>query len=248
VAEFLQERIKEGAVSVVGYGVDHDTLVESVESAFAGFESIGTGVNTVPASVFHAGDVRVAHGGSDQYLAIAVDSSTNVHAGRVLAELLNADPSVAWGNSHGVFGPYISKHNVHASAVSLNYSDAALVAVVFKGKDAHAVRSMVKESFKDVFSKIARSGEGIADADWTRAVNRARMNLVLERETRDGRMKAWEAQMGMGGSVVNLGEGLAGIEQVTKQQVVDVVKKALSGHVATAAVGNTRVLPYAQDL
>lgn len=242
IREFWRDRLSKGTLAVIGHGCGEEELVGAVEEAVgSSYQATGTGVDTTKGGVnvtskFH-GDSARANGAGFQGVAIGIDVSRDVFAGRVMAELLNNRPNVRYGSPHSLTAGI----SAHVDTALFEYSDAAMLGVfIHHSNDAALVNTSAVEVSK-VLKQLAANG--VDPAQWQRALVQAKSKAV---PTERGEWMTQQiAQIGVGAVPVSERETLSGLTKLDPTHVQALSKQAKR---AFAVWGNTRVLPYPDDL
>jgi ubiquinol-cytochrome c reductase core subunit 2 len=210
LADFVQNHFTKDRIAVVATGVNHDELVELVETSFDGIELKGSSEKP-PMTKYYGGESRIDAGpNSTALFSVAFEgSSTNpsdYYTSLVLAELLNSSTGVKYSCSSK-----IGTESTTVTGFSTSYSDSGLVGFTVKG-----LNSEVKQVAQNAINELKG-----ATAISSNAFESAKKAAIISFETNSTRSNILES-LGKE-STSSFVFGVEGFEMVT----VDVLKQVI---------------------
>lgn len=246
---FTAENFTGGNISVIGSGVDHDTLVDLVETSFAGVEA-GDDIPSAPATYYGGFESRVDAAADASYFGIAYEGAatgaSNAAAVSVLSEILGADAALKWGTGSianklaaAVAG---ASADATVSSFSNSYSDAGIVGVVITApaEEAGAAVSAANAALKGVL------GGDISPDDVSKAKNKIALS-ILDTTSADV-LTGYANQLLTTKQLATPEELAASIQAVSVADVLEAAKTVGASTPTYAAYGNIGYTPYADEL
>ncbi|MBW0491025.1 hypothetical protein O181_030740 [Austropuccinia psidii MF-1] len=229
--------------SIVATGIDPEKLLGLVNEFFApSSSSISTTSVSSSKSSYHGGDIRLTSHAADTFLlAFKGAQNSNQPEFTVLQHLLGSNPVlVKW--SHGP-SPLSS---LPVKTFHFPYSDNGLFGFVVKaeGSHAHQVASKALAELKKVADGNAIDKEAV-----DRAASKAQFLVASSLESNILKTESLGIQsLTTNTSPQGIQDLYSSYAQVTPDKVIQAAKSALNSRPTVVAVGNTKELPYAEDL
>ncbi|PWW72624.1 LuxS/MPP-like metallohydrolase [Tuber magnatum] len=244
ITEYSKEVYNRGNIAVVATGAPRLGLEKWTAEFFKELPS-GTGPATAPAK-YYGGENRLfsPHGNA---IVIAFPGSASGPSFKVeytvLAYLLGGEASTKWNAGMSLLSQAVSEIP-HTTAVAKHvaYTDAGLLYVTIEGSG-----SALTQAGKNVVSAIKSLGQAKPE-DVKRAVALAKFGVLSAAEDRSAGLEAVGQTVIASGKALQV-EGLVkALDGVTVEAVKTAGKKLLESKATFVAVGDTYLLPYAEDL
>ncbi|KZV63419.1 LuxS/MPP-like metallohydrolase [Peniophora sp. CONT] len=229
-------------LQILATGISQDALLAALDKSLASLGKnkgafSGAGASASPAkSAYYGGSTRVSgHGPSAVFVGFGSTDAAATPALHALAAHLNPVPAVKWSAGLGPVASAIAP-GVTVRAATLPYSDAALFGLIIEGE-----AGKLAGAAKAAVEGLKAAAGGVSKEDATRAVAKARFQLASALESTDG-------------AIASYANGVAPTQQVEAVSALDgasvskIAGELLKGKATFVAVGDTRVLPYADEV
>ncbi|VDB88317.1 unnamed protein product [Peniophora sp. CBMAI 1063] len=229
-------------LQILATGISQEALLAALDKSLASLGKnkgafSGTAASASPAkSSYFGGSTRVSgHGSSAVFVGFGSTDAAATPALHALAAHLSPAPSVKWSTGLGPIAAAVTP-GVSVRAATLPYSDAALFGLLIEGE-----AGKLAGAAKAAVEGLKAAAGGVSKEDATRAVAKARFQLSSALESTDGAISAYA-------------NGVAPSQQVEAVSALDgasvskVAGELLKGKATFVAVGDTRVLPYADEI
>jgi ubiquinol-cytochrome c reductase core subunit 2 len=216
IASFAETVYNKANIAVVVDGAAQVGLTKWIEAFFKSVPSTGSGKTTLTtaASKYYGGEQRTAQKGQN-VMVIAFPGyalGSNKPESAVLTALLGGESSVKWSPGFTLLSrAAAAAPGAQVQANNLAYSDAGLMAIQISGSAA-AVAKAAAESVKAL--KTVADG-GITKEDLTKAIAKAKFDLLSSFEQRSVGLVAAGANLIHGGQPRQLAEAIKSMESVT---------------------------------
>ncbi|EAA26886.2 ubiquinol-cytochrome C reductase complex CORE protein 2 precursor [Neurospora crassa] len=247
VAAFANLAYNKANIAVVADGASQAGLEKWVEPFFKGVPATSSGNLNTAASKYFGGEQRVAKNGKNAIVIAFPGASLGVPHPEtsVLVGLLGGVSNIKWSPGFSLLAKATAANpGAEAFAHNYAYSDAGLLAIQITGKGA-AVGKVAVEAVKGL--KAIAAG-GVSKEDLTKAIAKAKFNLLSASEVSGTGLVHAGANLLAGGKPIQVAETLKALEGVTAEKLQAAAKKLLEGKASVSAVGDLHVLPYAEDL
>jgi len=239
-------------MTLLGYGVDHESLVEAAESTpLVKFAGVGKHASTNPTKYFggeHV-DTSVSPDGQVHY-ALAVSGSSladDYFTALVLQQMLGSnaqtDTSVKYGNSHCLLGEI--SNDIDISTFNFNYTDAGLFGFYVKSESGAKVGSAVKHALQSL--KSVAEGQ-IKDIKPAVAQAKLQLALQLESDSRSSKVQAIANQVSVSGKPLDTAYLLEKLDRVDAKTVSDFATKLIKSKKSVASIGDAYGVPSIDEL
>ncbi|KAL1411443.1 ubiquinol-cytochrome c reductase core subunit 1 [Vanrija albida] len=250
VKSYAQAAFAKSNIAVLGQGISTEALGAAVESAFgAGSPSAASSLST-PASAYYGGEIRLpldthANPTAKPTLVIAYgQAGAATPELQVLANVLGGESALKWAPGQTLLSLAASKTpGASARAVFTPYSDASLISVVVQAPTDEAVRAVAA----DVAAAIKATASGVKDEQLKSAVAKAKFDQATALETQ-GSLVAAATPALFAGSIPASNASFSALDGVSSSAVSKAAQALFSAKPTVVAVGNTHVLPYADEL
>jgi len=243
VANFQARNVFANTVTVIGTGIEHADLVDSVTSSFA----LESGMQEKPAASYVGGEARV-HGARTTDIAIAFPVAASDYLAAQVASAILGSGSLTRSNlkcGHGTAGRLnknvvLADGAVHAaSAFCSTYSDAGLL-----GIRAHVLgpgNSDIVATIADQFKALA---DGVTDEEVARAKNSIKGGLLACQDSQAG-LQDFLSKAALSGNISanTIAEAFDSVDAVTTAQVQAAVANAIKQNPSVASVGDIADVP-----
>ncbi|RKU43985.1 ubiquinol-cytochrome c reductase core subunit 1 [Coniochaeta pulveracea] len=249
VADFAETVFNKSNIALVADGASQANLNKWTDTFFKSVPASSSSklqLNTA-ASKYFGGEQRTARPGSSAY-AIAFPGASlgdNKPEVSVLAALLGGETNIKWSTGFTLLSKAASNSfGVQAYAHNHAYSDAGLLTIAISGP-ASGVKTTAEEAVKAL--KAVAEGSASKE-DLTKAIAKAKFDLLSASETTGTGIVATGAQLIRGGAPLDVAAAVKNLESVSADKLKAAAKTLLEGKASVAAVGDLHVLPYAEDL
>ncbi|KAK4580524.1 ubiquinol-cytochrome c reductase core subunit 1 [Recurvomyces mirabilis] len=247
--EYAQSAYAKPSFAIVGNGVDHGELQKWVGEFFSDAPAQPLQSLTSPQSKYHGGEERIAHGAGNSMVLAFPGSSTPAGSFykpevAVLTALLGGQSSIKWSPGFSLLSNATQDApNMHIATKSLIYSDAGLLAIELSGSgnDIRSTASKVVEALKSI-------GQGISKENFAKAKALAKFKELEYGQETTAAMELTGHGLVHGNKAYQIDEVAKSIDNVTEDQVKQIVKEALENKASVSAVGDLYLLPYAEEL
>ncbi|KAI0651058.1 ubiquinol-cytochrome C reductase complex core protein 2 [Trametes meyenii] len=240
VQAYAQSVFGANNVAVLGTGIDPAALEKLLEKSLGKFSS-----SSAPAaspSKYFGGETRVDTHGAAETVFIGFGTSGAPSAElAVLAAHLDPTPSVKWSKGTS---PISAGVPVGASVqtVYLPYSDASLFGLLVQGQTT----ADVKEAGKAAVTALKAAGS-LQGEELQKAIAKAKFAAASSIDRRDGFVSTLGPRI-LSGSSASLSEAVSSLEKVNASAFSQATESLLKTKPTYVAVGNTKSLPYADEL
>ncbi|KAI0758832.1 LuxS/MPP-like metallohydrolase [Fomes fomentarius] len=229
-----------GNVAVLGTGIDPAALAKLLEKSLGKF-STSAAPSSTPSKYF-GGETRVdTHSGLQTvFIGFGTAGAPSAELA-VLASHLDPTPSVKW--SQGT-SPIAAGIPVGASvkSVLLPYSDASLFGLLVQGQTAADVKAAGKAAVDALKTAGSLNGE-----DLQKAVAKAKFSAANALDVRDGLLATLGPKI-LSGASTSVADTLSSLDGVTASAYSKAASSLLKSKLTYIAVGDTKSLPYADEL
>ncbi|CUS11307.1 unnamed protein product [Tuber aestivum] len=244
ITEYSKKVYSRGNIAVVASGAPQPDLEKWAAEFFKELPS-GTGPAVVPAK-YYGGENRLfsPHGNA---IVIAFPGSASDPSFKVeyivLAYLLGGKASVKWNAGMSLLSqPASEVPHTAAVAKHVAYTDAGLLYVTIEGPG-----SALTQAGKNVVTAIKSLGEAKLE-DVNRAIALAKFGALATAEDRSSGLEAVGQTVIASGKAPQVEGVVKALDGVTVEAVKAAGKKLLESKATFVAVGDTYLLPYAEDL
>lgn len=222
IAAFAEAAYAKPNIALIGDGATTSALSKWTEHFFKSVPaSTGSSSLNTKATTYFGGEQRTSHtGGNSVAIAFPGSSYGNFKPEiAVLASLLGGQSSVKWAAGFSLLSKAAaSAPGAKASASSLTYSDAGLLAIQVTGAAA-SVRTAAQEAVKALKS-IAESG--VSKEDLTKAIAKAKFDALASSESGVSTILSAGSGIVQSGKPYQVAETTQGIEGVTADKLKSV--------------------------
>lgn len=249
IAAFAEAAYAKPNIALIGDGATTSALSKWTEHFFKGVpaSSSGSSLLNTKATTYFGGEQRTSHTGGNSVVIAFPGSSYGSFKPEiaVLASLLGGQSSVKWSPGFSLLSKAAAlAPGAKASASSLTYSDAGLLAIQVTGAAA-SVRTAAQEAVKSLKS-IAESG--VSKEDLTKAIAKAKFDALASSESGISTILSAGSGIVQSGKPYQVAETTQGIEGVSADKLKSAAKALLDGKASVATVGDLHALPYAEEL
>ena len=179
VQSFAASAFARNNITVLGTGIDQQTLSGLVENAFK--DTVSVSSFSTSASKYFGGETRVENSSGPQTVFIGY-GATGAPSAEIatLAAYLSPSPSVKW--SQGLSPLSSLPEGTSAQTVYLPYSDATLFGLLIQSSTAAAA----KEASKSAVTAMKAAAKSITAEGLQSAVAKAKFSAASAIESRDG--------------------------------------------------------------
>ncbi|KFY04652.1 hypothetical protein V491_09284, partial [Pseudogymnoascus sp. VKM F-3775] len=252
VREFASSAYTKQNISVVANGANQAELGKWVGEFFGDVSTTGSHELPSKATKYYGGEERIAHASAQNAFVIAFPGSSSFTAGSsykpeiaVLAALLGGKSTIKYSPGFSLLAKAAAAApGANISTTHAAYSDAGLLTINFSGP-ALSVNNAAVEAIKSLKS-IAEGS--ISKEEFTKAVALAKYRSLEEGQNIDSGLVATGSGLIQGGKPFQISEVTKSIESVSQETLKTAAKALLEGKASVAAVGDLRVLPFAEEL
>lgn len=247
IKDYAQKTYVKQNMAIVATGADANELHQLVAKHFADVPS-GSSIQTAESKYF-GGEVRVPFKSSIGHFVIGFPGSpASPHAPAeytILGNLLGGMSSIKWSAGNSILGQAAAHVGSSTKAIANHgaYSDTGLFSIYVMGPTA-SIKSVAKASV-DALKKVS---EGVKPEELKRAIAQAKFNTYAAAEERTISAEAIGRSLLLDGKAPDVEGAVADLEKVTVDQLKKVAKKMLEAKPSIAAVGETHLLPYYDEL
>jgi ubiquinol-cytochrome c reductase core subunit 2 len=267
IAKWSDKAYVKQNIAVVAAGASHSEFSNWVGQFFSDVPS-GSKISG-PASKYHGGEERIAHG-SGNVMVIGFQGSSSFTAGStykpeiaVLAALLGGQSTIKWSPGFALLSKAADEfHGVSVSTQHAAYSDAGLLYITLSGNAAQIAKA--SKGTVDALKKVA-AGE-VAEEDMKKAIALAKFRALEAGEQTETGLEATGNGLIEGGKAFQSDEIGTSIEKVSAEKVKQVsyipttdnmncmltcrkaAKGLLEGRASVSAVGDLYRLPFAEEI
>jgi ubiquinol-cytochrome c reductase core subunit 2 len=249
VAAYAETVFNKSNIALVADGASQANLNKWTDTFFKSVPASSSSklqLNTA-ASKYFGGEQRTARPGKSAYVIAFPGASLgdNKPEVSVLAALLGGETNIKWSTGFTLLSKAASNApGVQAFAHNHAYSDAGLLTISISGPAA-GIKTTAEEAVKAV--KAVAEGS-VSKEDLTKAISKAKFDLLSASETTGTGIVATGAQLIRGGAPLDVAAAVKNLESVSGDKLKAAAKALLEGKASVAAVGDLHVLPYAEDL
>ncbi|KAG8176650.1 hypothetical protein JTE90_009845 [Oedothorax gibbosus] len=247
--DFVRDHYTVPRTSVVGLGIPHDDLQESVNQLFNLKESQS---GTEGTSKFAPGELRVEANIPNVHTAIVAEGAglnnpKEALSLGVLESILGLGSHVGLGGcSFSKLGEAAAKSTInpfHVSGLNIKYSDTGLFGVYIAGQPED-----MNQLVKSVVAQMKASAKSISASDVETAKHKLKAKILLERETNSDVLAAMCAEVAQYGKVSDVKEILKSVDEITAADVSNIAAKVVKAKPAMASVGKLHSTPHVDEL
>jgi ubiquinol-cytochrome c reductase core subunit 2 len=234
-------------LTVVGQGIEHAALVETIERVFEGIQL--TPQSKTTSAKYFGGDIHLdvpaAVASGNAVCAVAFPTTTAERsAARALRHLLGGESRLKWAQGQSPLAKAAQAHNAEVQGLNLEYSDAGLLGFI-----VHAPAGKIRSAVRDLAAELKKVASGDVSAEaLKRAISTARFEAANAVENVDARLAKLGNDIATTGASVSLTDSIADIASIQSANVVDLAKRLVASRPTLAAAGNQHDLPYADEL
>ncbi|KFY09328.1 hypothetical protein V492_05530 [Pseudogymnoascus sp. VKM F-4246] len=252
VSEFASSAYTKQNISVVANGASQADLGKWVGEFFGDVSTKGSHELPSAATKYYGGEERIAHASAQNAFAIAFPGSSSFTAGSsykpeiaVLAALLGGKSTIKYSPGFSLLAKAAAAApGANISTTNAAYSDAGLLTINFSGP-ALSVNTAANEAVK-ALKGIAEGS--INKEEFTKAIALAKYRSLEEGQNINSGLVATGSGLIQGGKPFQIDEVTKSIESVSQESLKTAAKALLEGKASVAAVGDLRVLPFAEEL
>ncbi|KAK8150530.1 ubiquinol-cytochrome c reductase core subunit 1 [Beauveria asiatica] len=249
VASYADAVYTKPNIAIVAEGANTETLSRWVSQFFKDVPASSQSGQSLKAEAtkYFGGEQRIANPAGNSMVIAFPGSDINASKPEiaVLASLLGNQPSIKWSPGFSLLSKAAAATpGLSASASSLAYSDAGLLAVQLTGAAAS-----VRKGAEDAVKALKAIAQGsVSKDDVSKAVANAKFNALDKAQLRDSSILL------AGNGIINNGKPLdiASIGQsfdaVNADKLKTAAKALLDGKATVSTVGDLFVLPYAEEI
>lgn len=249
VMDYMKMRFTASNIGVVGVGVDHGTLIDSMQDV----EAFGEGTPENKPALYRGGEAREEYVSPVTYAAVVTEGpslhSKELLCAGVLQYVMGTGPYTKY--STGITGSRLmqavskaTKSPFAISGLNANYTDSGLFGFMAAAKPEEmdkVLRAALKE-----FGAVTKTG--ISDKEVARGKNQLKSNIAMTQESVEGQMFALAEQAMGSDRVVSVEQVCEMVDSVTTEDVNAVAKKLVNGKPSMSAVGNLSNTPFLDEL
>lgn len=259
IGSFSPEQLEEFAsnnyvgekMTVVGSDVDHDELIRYVREMF---NRLPRGQSAdASQQKYHGGEVHKHTANGLTYASLVSEGAglfqKDLAALTVLQKILGCGQYMKWGSNTvssrlNKAAQSLSDGPLMVNALNVSYSDSGLF-----GFHAIAEPQTISSVLKAAVGQMAAVAKGDVTAeDVERAKNQSKASILMLTETQESNLEDVLNQVAFTGTYTPATEAVKNIEQVTKDNIVQIAKKIYSGKPTLAVNGDTTCAPYVDEL
>ncbi|BFZ55555.1 ubiquinol-cytochrome c reductase core subunit 1 [Savitreella phatthalungensis] len=247
VAEFARKSYVRNNIAVIATGADSSEISQLVGQYFADVPA-GSKLEST-ATKYFGGEARYPFRSTTAHYNIAfpgVKASPHPSPEQtVLGYILGGSSSIKWSPGQSLLaklayesGPFTKSVATHTS-----YNDAGLFSIELSGPT-----STIAQAAASSLSTLKKLASGASKEDVTRAVAHAKFDAYTAAEERTLSAEPIGRALILDGKAPDVATFVSAIEKVSPEQVAKVAKAMLDAKPSVAAVGETHLLPYYDEL
>jgi ubiquinol-cytochrome c reductase core subunit 2 len=247
VKAFAQTAFAKSNIAVVGQGISTDALAAAVNSAFAGAAGAAGSLQTAK-SQYYGGEARIpldthANPSAQPTLVISYGQAGAASPEvAVIPHLLGGQSALKWAPGSTPLSKAADKvAGATVRSFVTQYSDASLLNIVVQAPTNQGVRAVAQ----DVAAAIKAASSGVQEDELKRAVAKAKFADATTLEHYASLVDAAAPALFAGQSIQSQASALDGLSASAVSQAA---KALFEAKPTVVAVGNTHVLPYADEL
>ncbi|EJT52726.1 peptidase M16 [Trichosporon asahii var. asahii CBS 2479] len=244
VKQFAQAAFAKNNIAVIGQGISTEALASAVQQSFGSGSAAGGNLSTSPSQYF-GGEERLpldthSNPSAKPTLVIAYgQQGAETPELAVLPHLLGGESALKWVPGTSPLSKAAAKvPGAQVRSFTTGYSDAALFNIVIQAPTNEGVRSVAQE-----VAQAIKATSNISEEEFSRAIAKARFAEATKLDTAESLI------------VSTANAVLAGqapkphaLESLSASAVSKAAGELFKAKPTVVAIGNTHVLPYADEL
>ncbi|PMB67480.1 Cytochrome b-c1 complex subunit 2, mitochondrial [Beauveria bassiana] len=249
VASYADAVYTKPNIAIVAEGANTQTLSRWVSQFFKDVPASSQSGQSLKAEAtkYFGGEQRIANPAGNSMVVAFPGSDINASKPEiaVLASLLGNQPSIKWSPGFSLLSKAAAATpGLSASASSLAYSDAGLLAIQLTGAAAS-----VRKGAEDAVKALKAIAQGsVSKDDVSKAVANAKFDALDKAQLRDSSILLAGNGIISNGKPLDIASIGQSFDAVNVDKLKTVAKTLLDGKATVSTVGDLFVLPYAEEI